>query len=144
MGYDRIYGPVAPCSCGKGLAMPYRLQDDQLPSETGPFDEGVEIDCLNCDPGLQTWAPAQRAVRLRARSTISMSEVRRNHTCPICGLRFLVVFDGGEPLGEAAVRIDCPRAPGGGQRQADSFGPGCEGYLVTHLPKRYRVVPADN
>jgi hypothetical protein len=140
MGYDRIYGPVVPCACGRGLAMPYRLQDDQLPSHAGPFDEGVEIDCLTCDPGLQTWAPAERAIRLRTRPTRGMSRVQRHHTCPVCGLRFLVVFDGSDHLGEVAVRIDCPRAPGGGERQIGDPAAGCQGYLVTHVPTQYRVL----
>ena len=73
-----------------------------------------------------------------------MSEVRRHHTCSVCGLRFLIVFDGADPLGDVAVRIDCPRAPDGGEKRADGSGPGCQGYLVTHLPTRHRVLPADN
>ena len=73
-----------------------------------------------------------------------MSEVRRHHTCPVCGLPFLIAFDGAEPLGEVTLKIDCPRRPDGGEKQAG--GPGCEGYLVTHLPALYRVrvLPADN
>ena len=75
-----------------------------------------------------------------------MSEVRRHHTCPVCEMRFLIAFDGTEPLGEVAVKINCPRGPAGDEIQADSARPACEGYLVTHLPTRYRVrvLPADN
>ena len=73
-----------------------------------------------------------------------MTEVQRHHTCPVCGLRFLVTFDEADHLNEVAIRIDCPRAPGGREKAAEGQGPGCHGYLVTHLPTRYRVLPADN
>jgi len=37
-----------------------------------------------------------------------MTEVRRHHTCPVCELRFMVLFDDQDPLGEHAVKIECP------------------------------------
>jgi hypothetical protein len=73
-----------------------------------------------------------------------MSEVRRRYTCPICQLRFVVVFDEADPLEHFAVRIDCPRAPDGHARPADGQGPACHGHIETHdLPTRYRVLPAE-
>lgn len=67
MVFDRIYGPLVPCACGQGMTMPYRLQDAELPIESGPFDAGAEIDCEKCDPGFQTWRLEDRASKLRAR-----------------------------------------------------------------------------
>jgi hypothetical protein len=68
MAFDRIYGPLGPCGCGEGTAMPYRLQDADFPIENAPFDSGTEIDCQKCDPGFQTWRPADRAAKLAERS----------------------------------------------------------------------------
>jgi hypothetical protein len=72
-----------------------------------------------------------------------MSEVRRHHTCPVCELRFVVVFDEHEPVGEYAVKVECPRAPDGGPRPAAANGASCWGYLMTHVPERHQVAPAD-
>ena len=59
--------------------------------------------------------------------------VRRTVTCTTCGLTFLIVFDAADRLSDIAVRIDCPRV---------EQGTPCRGQLYTHLPVRYRVLPA--
>ena len=63
-----------------------------------------------------------------------MNEVRRSIACPACGLRFLIVFDSGQPLGDAPVRTECPRTRNGRT---------CKGRIDSHVPTRYRVVVAE-
>jgi hypothetical protein len=53
--------------------------------------------------------------------------------CPICDLAFVIAFDSRDRLEDTAVRIDCPRVEDGNP---------CGGFVLTHLPTRYRVLPA--